>query len=455
MSTTPNARRFPFNPRTLKTKIKTPAAGPNGEVVQIDYADDSTPGLWLRVSSNGVWTWFLVARTTRNGERKPQRHTLGRCYTEDNRSGLGLEDARTKAKEVREICQRGEDPKAIEQRRHQEQIEASKAPAPKTIADVLDEHVTRYLKKEGRRTAEHVERTLERLVKPRIGTLGAYDIRRSNIVTMLDEIEDENGPVMADRTLAYVRKAFNWYATRDDRFNTPIVRGMARTKPSERAGARTLADDEIRDLWTALDAMDKPACYPTFIRMLLLTGQRRDEVAGMRWDEIEKNDEGHEGWTIPAARYKTKRDHLVPLTPAMRAIIGGKARNAGQFVISTSSGMQAFSGYSKAKKLLDEKLTELRAKDGRDPMAEWDQHDLRRTARSLMARAGLKDDVAERVLGHVIGGVRGVYNRWAYADEKRDALEKLAALVERILNPPAGNVEDLQKRRLENVAAAV
>ena len=89
-------------------------------------------------------------------------------------------------------------------------------------------------------------------MKPRIGKLGIYEVRRSHIIKMLDEIEDVNGPVAADRTLAYVRKAFNWYATRDDQFNVPVVRGMARIKPKERARTRVLSDDEIRAIWPEL-----------------------------------------------------------------------------------------------------------------------------------------------------------------------------------------------------------
>ena len=122
-----------------------------------------------------------------------------------------------------------------------------------------------------------------RLVKPRIGKVGIYEVRRSHVIKMLDEIEDANGPVMADRTLAYVRKAFNWYATRDDQFNVPVVRGMASVKPKERARTRVLSDDEIQ---TYLAAAGEAGTYGAFVRMLLLTAQRRDEVAHMSRKEI-------------------------------------------------------------------------------------------------------------------------------------------------------------------------
>jgi integrase len=279
-------------------------------------------------------------------------------------------------------------------------------------------------------------------VKPEIGSIGIYELRRVAITEMLDKIEDERGPVTADRTLAAVRKCLNWYATRDEDFNSPIVTGMARTKPSERARQRTLADDEIRDLWAALDAMTGPTPFRNLVRALLLSAARRDEVAQMRWDEIDGD-----VWVVPAIRYKTGRENAVPLTPALQAIIGTKEDGAGGFVFSTTKGKRPIGGYSQGKLALDAAIAKVREKAGRDPMPAWVLHDLRRTARTLMSRAGVDANVAEMVLGHVIPGIRGVYDRHGYVSEKRDALERLAALVDRILNPPAENVAVLSERR--------
>jgi hypothetical protein len=148
------------------------------------------------------------------------------------------------------------------------------------------------------RSANEIERTFEVYVRPRLGGKSIYNLRRSDIVELLDQIEDKNGPVMADRALAYVRKAFNWQATRDDSFTPPIVRGMARSKPSERKRTRFLDDQEIRDIWTALDELknDAPLCYPRFVRTLLFcrakarrgfeNGLGRDR--GRRLDHLER-----------------------------------------------------------------------------------------------------------------------------------------------------------------------
>jgi integrase len=381
----------------------------------------------VRVTAAGARSFVLNYRAA----GRERRFTIG---TFPDWSAL---KAVREARKLRQAIDRGEDPQAAK--------EAASAPAAttKTIAELLDEHVSRYLEKNGLRTADHIKSTFKRLVTPRIGKLGIYEIRRSDVVAMLDKIEDENGPVMADRTLAYVRKAFNWYAARDDRFVPPIVKGMARTKPSDRKRKRILTDEEIREVWAALDALPKaPACYPRYVHALLLTAMRRDQVAKMTWAEINGDE-----WIIPDKRNnKTKLDHLVPLSDLALKIIGTKAKDAGPYVFSNDSGKKPFGGYSKAKKLLDAKLAETRAKDGREPIPRWTLHDLRRTARTLMS-SEVGSDIAERVVGHVISGVRGVYDRYEYRDEKRDALDKLARRVERILNPPAGNVEHLDGRR--------
>lgn len=134
-------------------------------------------------------------------------------------------------------------------------------------------------------------------------------------------------------------------------------------------------------------------------------------------------------WTIPAERYKTKIAHEVPLTPTVLALLG-EPQNRGH-VFSTTGGEKPFSGFSKARRALDKALS---------PMPHWTLHDLRRTARSLMSRAGVSSDIAERVLGHVIPGVRGVYDRHQYQAEKREALERLAQEIDRIINPPAAKI---------------
>ena len=307
--------------------------------------------------------------------------------------------------------------------RETERAKARAASSAPTVDALLDMFLARHVRK-NLRSAGQIERVFDKHVRQRIGRNPLSELRRRDIVEMLDAVEDGSGPVMADQTLAHLRRAFNWWAARDDAFVPPIVGGMARTKPAERARTRVLEDEDINDLWAALDAADVPAAFPKFVRVLLLTGQRRNEVARMRWEEIDGPI-----WTIPAERRKRSVANTVPLTETVLHLLGA-SQNEG-FVFSTTDGRRAFSGFSKAKRALDKAIAEVRK--GRAAMRPWVLHDLRRTARSLMSRAGVTADIGERVIGHVIPGVRGVYDRHSFLEEKKEALTKLAALIERII----------------------
>ena len=169
-----------------------------------------------------------------------------------------------------------------------------------------------------------------------------------------------------------------------------------------------------------------PAIFPPLVRALLLTAQRREEVARMRWEEIDA-----EVWTIPGERRKGGAN-IVPLGTMALQLLGPSQNRA--FVFSTDGGKTPFSGFSKAKRALDEAISEVRKDRGKMP--PWVLHDLRRTARSLMSRAGVPADTGERVLGHAIPGVRGVYDRHMYFEEKKGALKQLADLIEDVLDLP-------------------
>jgi integrase len=292
----------------------------------------------------------------------------------------------------------------------------------------------------------------ERVIYPdKIAGRQIGDLKRLEIIRLLDKIEDERGPQAAHQALAFLSTLCSWYASRNDDFRSPVVRKMGRIRFHERARTRVLNDEEIRDVWAALDVLKAPACYAKFVRTLLFTAMRRTEVARMAWPEIEhlqRDDFEGDVWTCPGSRMKAKRDHAVPMTSAVLGIIDGRPKDAKKrpFVFSTNDGKRAFSGYSKPKRVLDRTIAELRKADGREPMPQWQLHDLRRTAKTLMARAGVRPDISERVLAHVIPGVEGIYDRYGYLPEKRDALERLAALVNRIVNP-AANVIALPERQ--------
>ena len=381
--------------RHLTDRFCTGAKVQNGDV-QTDYFDTQVSGLALRVSE-GRKSWTL--HYTLGGKRR--RLTFG-AYP-----AISLASARTRADEAKAAVGAGTDPQAI---------------ASETLHAICE----LYLAREGAklRSAEWRKRLLDRHVYPTLGSRPITEIRRSEIVRLLDQVEEGSGPSMATQTLALVRKVMNWHASRSDDFLSPVVRGMARTKPNETARDRVLTDDEIRKVWATEDGI-----FSRYVRFLLLTAARRNEASEMTWAETDGDD-----WLLPAARNKTKVDLVRPLSRQAQAILESLPK-AGPFVFTTN-GATPISNFSNFKRQLDKA----------SGTKGWTLHDCRRTARSLMSRAGVPSDHAERCLGHVIGGVRGVYDRHEYHREKAQAFEALAAQIERIINPQA-NVVGITKRK--------
>src|SRR3974390_1252959 len=233
-------------------------------------------GFGVRVTASGARAFILNYRL----RGREHRYTIGAWP--DWTALRAVREARL----LRQRVDRGENP--LDDR----------APAPEqiTIVKVLDDFLSRYLRNKERslRSADQIESAFDRLVKPRIGKLGIYDVRRSHVAEMLDWIEDERGPVMADRTRAYLRKAFSWYAERDDQFNLTavFVRVEPRANAKERSRTRVLSAGEIRLIWPLLGAA---GTFGAMVKTLLLTAQRRNEVARMRRKEIDQNGI----WTIP------------------------------------------------------------------------------------------------------------------------------------------------------------
>jgi integrase len=244
--------------------------------------------------------------------------------------------------------------------------------------------------------------------------------------------------VHADHVLAILSKLFNWYMAREENYQSPVVRGMRRTAPKDHARSRVLADDEIRLFWAAsADA----GTYGAFLRVALLTAQRRSKVVAMRWSDIDS-----EGvWTIPAEpREKTNAGSL-KLSKLALSIIEPLPRWEDCDFVFAGRGKVPINGLSKAKTALDEAMAE----EAGAPVANWTVHDLRRTARSLMSRAGVRPDVSERVLGHAIPGVEGVYDRYSYDREKGEALAELAGLVTSIIEGKSPAAEVIRLPRAE------
>lgn len=327
------------------------------------------------------------------------------------------------------------------------ELKTKTARSANSVNAVLDKWVEAHVSK--LRSAKAVAAALANHVRPVIGDKVIYDLKRADIINLKEKIAKQAGGRAAELQIGYLRSAFVWWQKRDEEFNSPVVEGMNETQ--RKARDRILTSDELRDIWAALDAYDDaPACFAAYVKVLFLTACRRCEVSEMHTRELECGNQhaimGGVGtkkatsWTIPAARYKTKTAHQLPLIPAIKKLL---PECEDGFVFA--SGKKPIRDFNHPKAKLDAKIAEIRKREGRPPMRPWVFHDLRRTARTIMAAAGVQRDIAERVLGHVIGGIERVYNRWEYHTEKAAALGRLAAHVERIVHPQL-NVVPMQKR---------
>jgi integrase len=376
-----------------------------------EIGDPGARGLRVVVHQSGHKSFILRYRFS----GKPQKLTIGSTL-------IGLAAARASAaKAIYEITQ-GRDPAAAKRATKEEQKLAALA-----VVDTFKAVAERFLKLEGSklRSADMLRKTLERLVHKALGDRPIADIKRSEIVRLLDSIEEKRGPVAAQSALAVVRRIMSWHAARSDDFRSPVVRGMARVSIKARSRTRVLTDDEIQKIWKAAEDAGP---FGRAVQVLLLTGARRTEVTHMRWSELSGSD-----WLLPPERNKAKHPLLRPLSAAALEVIAKTLRTSDTHVFC-ANGVHPFSGYTRPKEKLD-------AASG---VTGWRLHDLRRTTRSLLARAGVASEVAEQCLGHVLGGVEGTYNRHGYHSEKRRAYEALAALIERIVNPPADNVVSMR-----------
>jgi integrase len=381
--------------------VDNPPIPSKGSVV---YWDTDPIGFGLSVTANGAKAFVFNYR----------HH--GKLRRMHMKPGLTLAKARQQARVLQGQVAAGADP--LSERRKEEAADEN------TLRAISDE----YFRLEGHelRTRKDREQYLAKHILPTLGKRQIDDIERLEITRLIERIRDESGPSAAKHAFAYLRALMNWYATRSNTFKSPIVPGMAkRIKTPMRQ--RSLADDELRAVWAA---SGDDSLFSKYVRFLLLTACRRCDASKMRRSELSGAD-----WVIPESRYKTGMSLLVPLSAAALEVLNSVPRFAKSDLVFTVSGKYPLADFSFRKKAFDQHCG----------VTGWTLHDLRRTARSLMSRAGIDPDTAERCLGHSIGGIRGVYDVYAYGDEKRRAFEALASMVEKITNPPAGNVHQLRR----------
>lgn len=417
-----------------------------------EIPDAGCKGLYLVIQPAGAKSWAFRHRF--NG--KPKKLTLGPLYLGGDEpeypsidQANTLAGARKLAGEAALLVAKGIDPakhKKREKRAARLRAEHSELLDRDTIEAVARLFIEKYAKPNTRETSwlqtarliglKPDPEDVSKLVRTEAGGevlsqwggRTVHEITRRDVHELLDRIVSRGSPVTANRVLAAIRKMFAWAASRDIVTISPCAGVSPPTV--ERSRDRVLTDDELRLVWRGADAIGWP--FGPMVQTLILTLQRRDEVADMARAELRPQDRL---WTIPKERVKNGQKHEVPLSAAALSLLEQLPKIGRAGLVFTVTGKTPVSGFSRAKDRLDAEILKLQKADaikrGEDPkevkpIPHWTLHDLRRTGASGMARLGINLPVIEKVLNHTSGsfrGVVGVYQRHSFADEKRKAME--------------------------------
>jgi integrase len=408
---------------------------------QVDYWDKQEPAFGVRVSYSGTKTFIVMVSILSMGARKLTRVTIGR-YDPEGKHGLTLAQAREKARAFKKIAKEGGDPRQEKREREQKLIEES----VNTFAAVREKFVNSHCKRKKQSTAREYERLLKK-------NCAAWDhlpitqIRPKDVKGLMGEHIEEGKHYKANRTFSALRKMFSW-AVKDEILSASPAEGVD-AEGEENARDRVLSGPEIKVLWRAFDPKDPSAPKDRFAplhKLLLLTGQRRGEIAGMRRSELKDLDGEDPRWEIPKTRTKNKRPHVVHLAPmaikVIKAVPIHMVGNTPSDLVFTTNGRTTMSGFSHAKARVEKRIAEIVEAEGIQGVfpkeSDWHLHDLRRTVATHMAELGVSIDVIEKVLNHVSGvraGIVGVYNRSQLFNERRKALNLWASQLQRLTSP--------------------
>jgi integrase len=392
--------------RTL-TDLAVTNAKPKAQGYEI--SDGGQRGLRLSVRPSGSKSYLVRYRSPVTG--KSAKLTLP--------GGISLRQARLMAAQTMDAVAQGRDP-----------IQDKKA--EKVAAAVADENTlaavsTRWLELVAAkfRSKRHYELVLKNNILPRLGSTQVTALTRSQIVDAFDHVEEDAGPRAADMALAVLGQILRWYEARKDNFRSPIIASMAKrsdAKPRD----RILSDDEIKSVWKACGD-ERMGMFGQAIRLMLLTGARRSEVAGIRRSEIEDmEDNGAEFrvWRLPARRSKNGEEVIRPLSRAVLGIVDAQpALGDGDLVFSLNGISPMSLRFTRKEHLLDRMSGTER----------WTLHDLRRTFRSMLSRLRVPFETAERLLGHSQDILSKTYDRHSHLPAMQEAVDKIAAEVERIV----------------------
>ena len=384
-------------------------------------ADGLVPGHRLIVFPSGAKSYALFARV--HGELINLK--IG------NAAVLSLAQAREEARRKLTEIAKGLDPRAVKR----------EAAAIETFETVAARYVERYAKAHTRRWRE-TERLLEHDAIPRWRHRPIDKITRHDVVALLDQIVDRGAPQTANRALATIRGLFNWAVARGALERSPCS-SVAMPSPANKRD-RVLGDSELMLVWRAAAGLSYPAGH--FVQLLLLTGQRREEIAGMRWSEL---DSDLTLLSLPGSRTKNNTPHQLPISSAVRDILQSVPRLTNSDFVLTTNGHTSLAGFSYVKRNLDAAIAA--ANDG-TPLEPWVWHDLRRSFASGAAALGIGLEVIEKVLNHqssAFGGVAGIYQRYNFRDEMAKALERWADHVSALAAPKPNRLDRRTTARRE------
>ena len=407
----------------------------------VTYWDNQCPGFGLRVSPRNRRTWLAMYRVG----GKAVMETLGTMAETPS-----VADARARARSSMTRAREGVNP--VAERRASEQEAAAEA---LTFGEVVERFLAEHVERNSApKYAREVRRILDHDVLPRWGAKPVREIVKHDVNELLNgkaanrerrrKGTRDGATVQANRTLTRLRTLFRWAQAMDLIAVDPTAGVRHRVK--ERARDRALDECEIRSFWLSCGGLGWP--FGPLFKLLLLTAQRREEVGGMRWAELDLE---KRIWSIPRERAKSDRANIVHLSAMAVDIIEALPRT-GELVFS-GTGKTAVSGYSRATARLDRLMAEQHHQDSGDPEAEiepWILHDLRRTAATGMAEIGIAPHVVDKILNHSAGTIRGVaaiYNRHAYLDERKGALEAWGRRISALVHPeaPQNNVVELSR----------
>ncbi len=380
--------------------------------------EDGRTGLGVRVSPKGRKSWIYMYRF----DGKARRMGLG-TYP-----AISLASAHVKHARAKELLEKGTDPGA-------QQVERKRAErSAETVADLIEEYLEKWARPR-KRSAHEDERILRKDVLPVWGKLKAKEIRRRDVITLLDEIVDRGSPIQANRTLAVIRKMFNFAISRDIVDATPVAMVKAPAKENQRE--RVLSAEEIRTLWHGLDTAPMSHGFKLSLKIKLATAQLKGEIVGAAVSEFDLE---ASVWTIPGERSKNGQAHRVPLSSLALGLIHEAHDLAGDspWLFPSPRGEGPIDPLA-ANHALYKTLRPAPRKRPKPAIEIEDMtpHDLRRTAASFMTSLGISRLTVGKILNHVETGVTAVYDRHGYDAEKRHALDAWAAHLEGILSGKA------------------